>query len=211
MNTWRAGCSGSCTSGSKGGPGKPTSRKAERAPRSDPYTYIPTWSGFVYAAFVIDAYARFIVGWRVATTLRTDLALDALEQALWARNPKPGSDPDRQLVHHSDAGGQYLSIRYTDRLVETGISPSVGSVGDSYDNALAESVIGLYKTELIHNKGPWRNLDHVEYATLEYIDWFNHRRLLEPNGDIPPAEKEANHYSKPRPPTGELLTQNTLR
>ena len=174
-------------------------------------TYIPTWSGFVYAAFVIDAYSRFIVGWRVATTLRTDLALDALEQALWARDPKPGSDPDRRLVHHSDAGGQYLSIRYTDRLVETGISPSVGSVGDSYDNALAESVIGLYKTELIHNKGPWRNLDHVEYATLEYIDWFNHRRLLEPNGDIPPAEKEANHYSKQPPTTRELLTQNTLR
>ena len=174
-------------------------------------TYIPTWSGFVYAAFVIDAYSRFIVGWRVATTLRADLALDALEQALWARNPKPGTDPNRRLVHHSDAGTQYLSIRYTDRLVETGISPSVGSVGDSYDNALAESVIGLYKTELIHNKGPWRDLDHVEYATLEYVDWFNHRRLLEPIGDIPPAEKEANHYHKPTPPTGELLTQNTLR
>ena len=106
---------------------------------------------------------------------------------------------------------QYLSIRYTDRLTETGISPSVGSVGDSYDNALAESVIGLYKTELIHHRGPWRDLDQVEYATLEYVDWFNHRRLLEPIGDIPPAEKEANHYSKPRPPTGELLTQNTLR
>ena len=174
-------------------------------------TYIPTWSGFVYAAFVIDAYSRFIVGWRVATTLRADLALDALEQALWARNPKPGTDPNRRLVHHSDAGTQYLSIRYTDRLIETGISPSVGSVGDSYDNALAESVIGLYKTELIRNRGPWRNLDHVEYATLEYIDWFNHRRLLEPIGNIPPAEKEANHYSQPTPTTTEILTQNTLR
>ena len=174
-------------------------------------TYIPTWSGFVYAAFVIDAYSRFIVGWRVATTLRADLALDALEQALWARNPKPGTDPNRRLVHHSDAGTQYLSIRYTDRLIETGISPSVGSVGDSYDNALAESVIGLYKTELIRNRGPWRDLDHVEYATLEYIDWFNHRRLLEPIGNIPPAEKETNHYSQPTPTTTEILTQNTLR
>lgn len=166
-------------------------------------TYVPTWSGFVYAAFVIDAYSRFIVGWRVATTLAADLALDALEQALWARNPKP-----ERLVHHSDAGTQYLSIRYTDRLVETGISPSVGSVGDSYDNALAESVIGLYKTELIRHKGPWRNLDQVEYATLEYVDWFNHRRLLEPIGDIPPAEKETNHH---RQPPVKVLTPNTLR
>ncbi len=164
-------------------------------------TYVPTWSGFVYAAFVIDAYSRFIVGWRVATTLAADLALDALEQALWARKP------DRGLIHHSDHGGQYLSIRYTNRLAEADIEPSVGSVGDSYDNALAETVIGLYKTELIRNKGPWRNLDQVEYATLEYIDWFNHRRLLEPIGDIPPAEKEANHHKA----TGKALTRNTLR
>lgn len=170
-------------------------------------TYVPTWSGFVYAAFVIDAYSRFIVGWRTTTTLRADLALDALEQALWARDPKPGG----QLVHHSDAGAQYLSIRYTDRLVETGISPSVGSVGDSYDNALAESVIGLYKTELIRNKGPWRNLDQVEYATLEYVDWFNHRRLLEPIGDIPPAEKEANYHHQHPPKRPKQLTKNTLR
>ena len=160
----------------------------------------------MYAAFVIDAYSRFIVGWRTATTLRTDLALDALEQALWARKP----DPDR-LIHHSDHGGQYLSIRYTNRLAEAEISPSVGSVGDSYDNALAESVIGLYKTELIRNRGPWRNLDHVEYATLEYVDWFNHRRLLEPIGNIPPAEKETNHYSQSPPPTDKRLKQNTLR
>ena len=170
-------------------------------------TYVPTWSGFVYAAFVIDAYSRFIVGWRTATTLAADLTLDALEQALWARRPKP----DEGLVHHSDAGSQYLSIRYTTRLTETGISPSVGTVGDSYDNALAESVIGLYKTELIRNKGPWRDLDQVEYATLEYVDWFNHRRLLKPIGDIPPAEKETNHYSKPPPRTRKPLTQNTLR
>ena len=169
-------------------------------------TYVPTWSGFVYAAFVIDAFSRFIVGWRTATTLRTGLALDALEQALWARKPDP-----HRLVHHSDHGGQYLSIRYTDRLVEAEIAPSVGSVGDSYDNAMAESVIGLYKTELIRNRGPWRDLDHVEYATLEYVDWFNHRRLLEPIGDIPPAEKEANHYNQPTPTTREILKQNTLR
>ena len=156
-------------------------------------TYVPTGSGFVYAAFVIDVYSRFIVGWRVSDSLRTDLALDALEQALWARRPDT-SDPDRRLVHHSDAGTQYLSIRYTNRLTETGIRPSVGSVGDSYDNALAESVIGLYKTELIHKRAPWRNRDHVEYATLEYVDWFNHRRLLKPNGDKPPTEKEADYY-----------------
>ena len=156
-------------------------------------TYVPTWSGFAYAALVIDAYSRFIVGWRVSNSLRTDLALDALEQALWARRPDT-ADPDQRLVHHSDAGSQYLSIRYTNRLTEAGISPSVGSVGDSYDNALAESVIGLYKTELIRPKGPWRDRDQVEYATLEYVDWFNHRRLLEPIGHIPPAEKEANYH-----------------
>ena len=161
-------------------------------------TYVPTWSGFAYAAFVIDAYSRFIVGWRVSNNLRTDLALDALEQALWARRPDT-TDPHRRLVHHSDAGSQYLSIRYSTRLTEAGISPSVGSVGDSYDNALAESVIGLYKTELIHKRAPWKNRDQVEYATLEYVDWFNHRRLLEPIGDIPPAEREANYHLEHAP------------
>ena len=154
-------------------------------------TYVPTWSGFAYAAFVIDAFSRFIVGWRVSTSLRTDLALDALEQAIWARRPDNG-----QLIHHSERGSQYLSIRYSTRLSEAGIEPSVGSVGDSYDNALAESVIGLYKTELIHKKAPWKNRDQVEYATLEYVDWFNHRRLLEPIGHIPPAEKEANYHQQ---------------
>ena len=144
-------------------------------------------------ALVIDAYSRFVVGWRVSNSLRTDLALDALEQAIWARRPDT-ADPDRRLVHHSDAGSQYLSIRYTNRLAEAGISPSVGSVGDSYDNALAESVIGLYKTELIRQRGPWKDRDQVEYATLEYVDWFNHRRLLEPIGNIPPAEREANYH-----------------
>ena len=156
-------------------------------------TYVPTWSGFAYAALVIDAYSRFIVGWRVSNSLRTDLALDALEQAIWARRPDT-ADPDRGLVHHSDAGSQYLSIRYSMRLAEAGISPSVGSVGDSYDNALAESVIGLYKAELIRQRGPWKDRDQVEYATLEYVDWFNHRRLLEPIGHIPPAEREANYH-----------------
>ena len=156
-------------------------------------TYVPTWSGFAYVALVIDAYSRFVVGWRVSNSLRTDLALDALEQAIWARRPDT-ADPDRRLVHHSDAGSQYLSIRYTNRLAEAGISPSVGSVGDSYDNALAESVIGLYKTELIRQRGPWKDRDQVEYATLEYVDWFNHRRLLEPIGNIPPAEREANYH-----------------
>jgi len=151
-------------------------------------TYVATWQGFVYVAFVIDVFARRIVGWRAARSLRTDLALDALEQALWAR-------PDtNRLVHHSDRGSQYLSIRYTERLAEAGIEPSVGSVGDSYDNALAESVIGLYKTEVIRKRGPWRNLEAVEFATLEWVDWFNNRRLLEPIGNIPPAEYENAYY-----------------
>lgn len=152
-------------------------------------TYVTTRAGFAYVALVIDAYSRFIVGWRVSDSLGTGLALDALEQALWARRPDPG-----ELVHHSDRGSQYLSIRYSARPDEAGVSPSVGSVGDSYDNALAESVIGLYKTELIGHRGPWRDQDHLEYATLEYVDWFNHRRLLEPNGHIPPAETEANYH-----------------
>ena len=151
-------------------------------------TYVATWNGFAFVAFVIDAYARRIVGWRVSSSLRTDLALEALEQALYAR---PGID---DLVHHSDRGIQYVSIRYTERLAEAGIEPSVGSIGDSYDNALAESVIGLYKTEVIRRQGPWRNLDAVEYATLEWIDWFNNRRLLEPIGYVPPAEFEEAYY-----------------
>ncbi len=139
-------------------------------------------------AFVIDVFARMIVGWRASKFLRTDLVLDALEQALWARGDIDG------LVHHSDRGSQYLSIRYTERLAEAGIEPSVGSVGDSYDNALAETVIGLYKTEVIRRRGPWRNLDTVEFATLEWVDWFNNRRLLEPIGNIPPVELEQAYY-----------------
>ena len=151
-------------------------------------TYVATWRGFVYVAFVIDVFSRRIVGWRVSRSLRSDLALDALEQALCAR---PGTE---RLVHHSDRGVQYLSIRYTERLAEAGIEPSVGSVGDSYDNALAETIIGLYKTEVIHQSGPWRNVDHVEFETLDWVDWFNHRRLLEPIGNIPPAEVEELYY-----------------
>jgi len=152
------------------------------------FTYVATWRGFVYVAFVIDVFARRIIGWRVVRSMRTELILAALEQALWARSDAKG------VVHHSDAGSQYLSIRYTERLAEAGVEPSVGSIGDSYDNALAETIIGLYKTELIHRRGPWRNLEAVEYATLEWVDWFNHRRLLEPIGNLPPAELEASYY-----------------
>ncbi len=187
-------------------------------------TYVATWVGFVYVAFVVDAYSRFIVGWRALRTLRAELALDALEQAIWARLPTPGTaqrlgdgrnhsapDPEARLIHHSDRGSQYLSIRYTDRLATVGIEPSVGSAGDSYDNALAETIIGLYKTEVIRRQGPWRGLDDVEYATLEWVDWFNHRRLFEPIGHIPPAEKEDAYYRHTRPATTAALTPTSLR
>jgi len=151
-------------------------------------TYVATWTGFVYVAFIIDVFSRMIVGWRVSRSLRSDLALDALEQALYAR-------PDiKHLVHHSDRGVQYLSIRYTERLAEAGIESSVGSVGDAYDNALAETIIGLYKTEVIQQLGPWRNVDHVEFKTLNWVNWFNNQRLLEPIGNIPPAEFEDVYY-----------------
>ena len=156
------------------------------------FTYVATWAGFVYVAFVIDVFARRIIGWRVARSMRADLVLDALEQALWARGEVHG------VIHHSDRGSQYLSIRYTERLVEAGVEPSVGSVGDSYDNAMAESIIGLYKAELIEPRGPWRSLDAVEYATLAYVHWFNHQRLLEPIGHVPPAEFEAEYYRRNR-------------
>ncbi|MBF53932.1 MAG: IS3 family transposase [Confluentimicrobium sp.] len=155
------------------------------------FTYVPTWKGFVYVAFVIDAYARKIVGWRASTSAQTGFVLDALEQAVHDRRPTKAMG----LVHHSDRGSQYLSIRYTERLGEAGIEPSVGSVGDSYDNALAETINGLYKAEVIHRRGPWRSFEAVEYATLEWVDWFNNRRLLEPIGNIPPAEAETNFYA----------------
>jgi transposase InsO family protein len=192
------------------------------------FTYVATWAGFVYVAFVIDVFSRMIVGWRVSRSMRTDLVLDALEQAIYFRR-----DID-ELVHHSDRGCQYLSIRYTERLLEAGVERSVGSTGDSYDNALAESVIGLYKTELIQQRGPWRGDEQVEFATLEYVDWFNNRRLFEPIGNVPPAERErAYHVAQqaiaacelnptgrgdcrpPMPPcfepTAEALKQSSLR
>jgi putative transposase len=156
------------------------------------FTYVATWAGFAYVAFVIDAYARRIVGWRVSRTAQASFVLDALEQALHARQPIRGTG----LVHHSDRGVQYLSIRYTERLAEAGIVPSVGSVGDSFDNALAETVIGLFKAEVIHRLGPWRSREAVEIATLEWVDWFNTRRLLEPTGHIPPAEAEDRYYDE---------------
>ncbi|NDV89555.1 IS3 family transposase [Aurantimonas aggregata] len=156
------------------------------------FTYVATWNGFVYVAFVIDVFARRIVGWRVSRSARAEFVLDALEQALHQRRPFAGSG----LVCHSDRGSQYVSIRYTERLADAGIEPSVGSVGDSYDNALAETVIGLFKTEVIHRRGPWRSFEAVEFATLEWVDWFNNRRLLEPIGNIPPAEAEAAYYAQ---------------
>ena len=156
------------------------------------FTYVSTWQGFVYVAFVIDVFARRIVGWRLLRSARTDFVLDARQQALYARKP---FDSDR-LVHHSDRGVQYVSIRYTERLAEAGLEPSVGSIGDSYDNALAETIIGLYKTEVIRQRSSWRRPEDVEWAMLKWVDWFNHRRLLEPMGNIPPAEKEAAYYQQ---------------
>jgi putative transposase len=153
------------------------------------FTYVATWAGFVYVAFVIDAFARRFVGWRVSRSAAAGFVLDALEQALHERRPFRST-----IIHHSDRGSQYVSIRYTERLAEAGIEPSVGSVGDSYDNALAETVIGLFKTEVIHRCGPWRSLETVEFATLEWVDWFNTRRLLEPIGHIPPAEAEQRYF-----------------
>jgi len=154
------------------------------------FTYVATWSGLVFVAFVIDVFARRIVGWRVSRSMKAELVLDAVEQAIWARGDTEG------LIHHSDRGSQYLAIRYTERLAEAGIQSSVGTTGDSYDNALAESVIGLFKTEVIYPRGPWKAIDPVEYATLEWVDWFNHRRLLGPIGSIPPAECEQAYYDQ---------------
>ena len=154
------------------------------------FTYVSTWQGWLYVAFIVDVFARCIVGWRVSRSMTTDFVLDALEQALYARQP---ADSDA-LIHHSDRGSQYVSIRYSERLAEAGIEPSVGSRGDSYDNALAETINGLYKAEVIHRRGPWKSRESVELATLEWVSWFNHHRLLEPLGYIPPAEAEANYY-----------------
>ncbi len=155
------------------------------------FTYVATWAGHVYVAFVIDVFARAIVGWRVSRSMEAQFVLDALEQALHARRP----EREGGLVHHSDRGSQYLSIKYSERLTDAGVEPSVGSTGDSYDNALAETVNGLFKAEVIHRRGPWRNIEAVEFATLEWVDWFNNRRLLEPIGSIPPAEAEDRYYA----------------
>jgi putative transposase len=168
-------------------------------------TYVATFSGFVYTSFIIDAYSRAIVGWRSSRSLRADLALDALEMAIWARRDLG------QLIHHSDRGGQYLAIRYTERLGEQGAVNSVGSKGDSYDNALAETIIGLYKTELIRRRGPWKGIDDVEYATLEWVDWFNHRRLLEPIGYVPPAEFEEAYRHEHDPSYADGPTEPSLQ
>ncbi len=154
------------------------------------FTYVSTWQGWQYVAFVMDVYARRIVGWRVSSSMRTDFVLDALEQALFDRQPKG----NESLVHHSDCGAQYVSIRYSERLAEAGIEPSVGSRGDSYDNALAETINGLYKAELIHRRAPWKTKESVELATLQWVHRFNHIRLLEPIGYIPSAEAEENYY-----------------
>lgn len=166
------------------------------------FTYVPITTGTVYAAFIVDCFSRFIVGWRLASHMRTDLPLDALEMALWQRDVQSG-----QLIHHSDRGTQYVSLRYTERLAEAGAAVSVGSKGDSYDNALAETVNGLYKTELVHRHGPWRSLDELELATLEYIDWFNHRRLHSACGYRPPAEYEAIHYAQHNVPAAPARMQ----
>ena len=166
-------------------------------------TYVKTFTGWVYVAFVIDVYSRCVVGWQTSTSLRSDLAIDALEMAIYAR-----SDRDLDgLIHHSDRGVQYLAIRYTEQLAEAGVVNSVGSKGDSYDNALAESFNGLYKTELIHRRGPWKNVDHVEWATLTYVDWFNNRRIHNEIGKIPPAELEENYYRQNA--TATLVTSQT--
>ena len=155
------------------------------------FTYVSTWQGFTYVAFIIDTFANRIVGWKVSRSAKTDFVLDALEQALYARRPAHQGG----LIHHSDRGSQYVSIRYTERLATAGIEPSVGSVGDAYDNALAETINGLYKTEVIRRRSSWKTMEDVEMETLKWVDWFNHRRLLEPIGNIPPAEAEENYYA----------------
>jgi len=185
--------------------------KADRPNRlwvSD-FTYVSTWQGWLYVAFVVDVFARRLVGWRVGTTMTTDFVLDALEQALYDRQP----DPEDALIQHSDRGSQYVSIRYSERLAEAGIAPSVGSKGDSYDNALAETINGLYKAEVIHRRGPWKTRESVEMATLEWVSWFNHQRLMGPLGYIPPAEAEANYYRQLNRQTAMAagLKPNSLR
>jgi putative transposase len=172
------------------------------------FTYVATWSGFVYVAFCVDVYSRMITGWRASRSMTTDLVLDALEMGIWARQREGHSV--QGLVHHSDAGSQYTSIRYSERLADAGARPSIGSVGDSYDNAMAETIIGLFKTELIRRRGPWRGLDDVEIATLEWVDWFNNRRLYEAIGNIPPVEAEAQHYLTTEPSATVQMAEPSL-
>jgi putative transposase len=200
MNPWRAGCGESRTSGSEGGPEKPTDRKIDRALRSDPYTYCSTWSGVVYVAFVVDVFSRRIVGWKAARSMAASLVVDALNMAAWTRR---GIDLDG-LVCHNDAGSQYTSIAYTDRLDDIGAVPSIGTVGDSFDNAMAESVNALYKTELHRNPavlaangGHWRGLDDLEIATCGWVGWFNDERIHGELDDLSPAEVEAAYYRHP--------------
>jgi putative transposase len=172
------------------------------------FTYVATWSGFVYVAFCLDVFARVITGWRVSRSMSTDLVLDALEMGIWQRQRHGHSI--QGLVHHSDAGSQYTSIRYTERLAEAGAKPSIGSIGDSYDNAMAESIIGLFKTEVIRRRGPWRGLDDVEIATLEWVDWFNQRRIFEAIGNCPPAENEATYYRNTEPSGSLQMAEHSL-
>ena len=194
MTTWRAGCGGSRTSGSEGGPEKPTSRKADRALRSDPYTYVPTRSGMAYVCFIVDAFSRRIVGWRVASNMKTEMVLDALEMARRSR----GSRRLVGLVTHSDAGSQFTSVRFTERLDEIGARPSIGTVADSFDNALAETTNGLYKTECVYGPDaprPWDDVDELELATLSWVHWFNEHRLHGHCRDVPPVEFETAFYA----------------
>jgi putative transposase len=171
------------------------------------FTYVPTWSGTVYVAFVIDAWSRRILGWRAATSMKTALVLDALEMAIWTRT-RCGVTDLTGLVHHNDAGSQYTSIAFTERLIAAGVDASVGSVGDAYDNALAETTIGLFKTELIKPQGPWKTCDQVEIATLEYVDWYNHRRPHSAAADLPPADFETL-YTSTEPRLTEAASHQT--
>ncbi len=192
-----SGAPPSATSGTLGPPTWSTATSTPLAPNRlwvADFTYVPTWAGVVYVAFVLDAFSRRILGWRAAMNMHTALVLDALEMAIWTR-ARGGVTDLTGLVHHNDAGSQYTSIAFTTRLIDAGVDPSVGSVGDAYDNALAETTIGLYKTEWINRGGPWRNLDHVEIATLEWVDWYNHRRPHEAIDDLTPVAVEGLHYA----------------
>lgn len=195
VTSWRAGCGESRTSGSEGGPERPTDRDVGRALRSDPYTYCSTWSGIVYVAFIIDVFSRRLVGWKASRSMTASLVVDALNMAAWTRHTNLNG-----LVCHTDAGSQYTSVAYTDRIDELGVCASIGTVGDSYDNALAESVMGLFKTELHRNPavladngGHWKGLDDLEIATCAWVSWFNEERLHGELDDRTPVEVEAEY------------------